>query len=194
MKTILSLFDYTGNWSKPYRDAGYNVIQVDIKLGIDILTFDYQSIPNCHGILIAVPCDHFASSGARWWAEKDRDGRTEEGIKLAEKSLEIVNYFKPYFWALENPVGRIHKLVPELGKAKLIFNPCDYGNNYTKRTCLWGNFNIPEKNPVEPVYYYSKGKRSSWIWKNLGGRSDRTKELRSQTPMGFSKAFFMVNP
>jgi len=126
--------------------------------------------------------------------EKDKDGRTEEGIKLAEKSLEIVNYFQPQFWALENPVGRIHKLVPKLGKAKLIFNPCDYGDAYTKKTCLWGNFNIPEKNPVEPIYYYSKDKRSSWIWKNLGGKSERTKELRSQTPMGFSKAFFNTNP
>ena len=33
MKTILSLFDYTGNWSEPYRQAGYNVIQQDLKHG-----------------------------------------------------------------------------------------------------------------------------------------------------------------
>jgi len=44
VKTILSLFDYTGNWSKPYRDNGYNVIQVDIKLGMDILTINLYLI------------------------------------------------------------------------------------------------------------------------------------------------------
>ena len=140
--------------------------------------------------MIAVPCDHFAASGARWWAKKDQDGRTEAGIKLVKKSLEIVDYFQPHFWALENPVGRIHKLVPRLGKARLIFNPCDYGD---KCTCLWGQFEIPEKNPVDPEYFYSKGKRSSWIWKNLGGKSERTKELRSQTPIGFSRAFYKAN-
>lgn len=39
-KTILSLFDYSGHWSKPYKDAGYDVYQCDIKLGIDILTLE----------------------------------------------------------------------------------------------------------------------------------------------------------
>ena len=27
---ILSLFDLTGNWSKPYKDNGYEVIQITI--------------------------------------------------------------------------------------------------------------------------------------------------------------------
>ena len=39
MKTILSLFDYSGNWSLPYEEAGHNVIRIDKKLDppIDIL-------------------------------------------------------------------------------------------------------------------------------------------------------------
>lgn len=193
MKTILSLFDYSGSWPKPYRDNGYNVIQVDIKLGADILTFNYQAIPEVYGILCAVPCDHFAVSGARWFAQKDADGRTNEGIKLVRKSLEIINYFNPHFWALENPVGRIARCVPELGKWSLLFNPCDYGDNYTKKTCLWGKFNHPVKSPVEPEYYYSNGKRSSKLWANLGGKSERTKELRSITPLGFAQAFYEAN-
>jgi len=36
-KTTLSLFDYSGNWSQPYAEVGHNVIQVDIKHGIDIM-------------------------------------------------------------------------------------------------------------------------------------------------------------
>jgi len=28
---ILSLFDYTGNWSRPYRENGYEVIQIDMR-------------------------------------------------------------------------------------------------------------------------------------------------------------------
>lgn len=41
-KIILSLFDLTGNWSRPYKENGYEVIQVDIQLGIDILNWDYK--------------------------------------------------------------------------------------------------------------------------------------------------------
>ena len=33
MKRILSLYDYSGNWSLPYREAGYEVVQVDLKRG-----------------------------------------------------------------------------------------------------------------------------------------------------------------
>lgn len=29
-KIIISLFDYTGNWSKPYKENGFEVVQVDI--------------------------------------------------------------------------------------------------------------------------------------------------------------------
>jgi hypothetical protein len=33
---ILSLCDYTGEWSKPYRDNGYDVVQVDLAHGQDV--------------------------------------------------------------------------------------------------------------------------------------------------------------
>ena len=47
-KTILSLFDITGNWSQPYLEAGYNVLRHDIKDGWDIL----ENFPNgrCDGL------------------------------------------------------------------------------------------------------------------------------------------------
>ena len=32
MYTLLSLFDYTGNWSLPYLEAGWNVIRIDRKI------------------------------------------------------------------------------------------------------------------------------------------------------------------
>jgi len=30
-KTILSLFDHSGEWARPYAEAGHNVICVDVK-------------------------------------------------------------------------------------------------------------------------------------------------------------------
>lgn len=81
----------------------------------------------------------------------------------------------------------------------MMFNPFDYGDPYTKKTVLWGEFNtnLP-KNPVEPElvtikagnHYY----KASSIWAKTGGKSEKTKTLRSNTPAGFAKAFFTANP
>lgn len=101
------------------------------------------------------------------------------------------------FWAMENPVGRLERLIPYLKTvSKLTWQPHWYGDAYTKRTCLWGEFNTElPRTPVEPVMYEtSSGKRGSWMWMKLGGKSDRTKELRSATPPGFARAFYLANP
>jgi hypothetical protein len=125
---------------------------------------------------------------------KDLDGRTEASLQLVDKVLEFVDYYTPHFWALENPVGRLPKLRPRIG-TPWYFNPCEFAGYlqdpsveaYTKKTGLWGTFNRPEKRPVEPSLGNSPIMR-------YGGKSERTKELRSMTPRGFSEAFMMCNP
>ena len=61
-KIILSLFDLTGNWSRPYKENGYKVIQIDLQLGTNIMIWDYKKIPKeqVYGILSACPCTDFA--------------------------------------------------------------------------------------------------------------------------------------
>ncbi len=41
-RSLLSLFDHSGQWSQPYRDAGWTVVQIDIKHGQDVMKFDYN--------------------------------------------------------------------------------------------------------------------------------------------------------
>ena len=202
-KIILSLFDLTGNWSKPWEENGYQVIQVDIQLGTDILTWDYKKIPreNVYGILAAIPCTDYALSGARHFARKDNDGTTEKSQKLVEKTKEIIDYFEPTFWVVENPMSRIHKLNPWLGEVKFKFNPCDFAgylnnkleqqeNRYNKQTWLWGKFNNPISKRLEPL------QKESPIWKNplkLPYESIELQNWRSRTPMGFAYAFYEAN-
>lgn len=196
MKTILSLFDFTGAWSEPYVKAGYHVVRLDIKNGDDVFAVDLDFIKALapHGLLIAIPCDDFAASGARWWADKDADGRTEASCKLAEHVIKIIAWAQPTWWALENPVGRLGKLFPEFGKP-WYFQPHWFGDAYTKKTGLWGTFNRNlKRNNVEPIMYENNGKFGSWQWRFLGGKSAKTKELRSTTPSGFAQAFFEANP
>ncbi len=186
-KVILSLFDYSGNWPRYYKENGYDVYSLDIKYDIDILTITREDLHDgIYGILAAPPCTDFSGSGAQYWKIKDEDGRTAQSLALVDKVLEIISWYPElHFWALENPVGRLSTLRPQLGKP-WYFQPHWYGDPYTKKTGLWGNFNkdLP-RNDVAPD-------PNSWIMK-LGGKSEKTKELRSMTPLGFAKAFYEAN-
>lgn len=211
-KILLSFFDFTGNWSKPFSEDEYwHVKTFDIKNGQDILDFnpaefmsDYlhsnlkYSLPEI-GLLFAVPCTDYALSGAAWFAAKDADGRTAASQKLVAKTKEIIDWFENAgclsFWAIENPMSRIHKLNTWMGQPRLKFNPCDFAgydsdpekSRYNKQTWLWGTFTIPEKKRLEPLQKEFPGHLK------LGGKSERTKELRSITPMGFANAFYQAN-
>ena len=187
-KIILDLCGGTGAWSKPYKDADYDVRLITLPDN-DVRTYIPLDI-NVYGILAAPPCTHLAGSGARWWKEKGSEPLLES-LSIVDACLRIIFIYSPVFWALENPVGR---LIHYLGKPKMYFNPCDYGDPYTKKTCLWGNFNIPKKNPIKPIFIVdNKGNRFSPLHFSTGGKSERTKMLRAITPPGFARAFFEAN-
>lgn len=187
-KTVISLFDASGQWSKPWVDAGFNVVTYDLQTGQDIQKFDAAMLLDEHGndnvwaILAAPPCTDYASSGAQYWKSKDADGRTKISNELVQQVLRTVELLRPAVWAMENPVGRIAK-VNNLPPAQLTFQPNLYGDPYTKKTLLWGNFNnkLPQA-PVEPT-------EGSKIVKISSGN----KYERSLTPEGFAYSFFAAN-
>lgn len=173
---ILDLCAGSGAWSQPYVDSGYEVIRVtlpeqDVRL--------FRPPDQVHGILAAPPCTVFASSGARW-PRTDQD--YIEALSIVDACLRLVIVCQPQWWCLENPVG---KLVRWLGPPVAYFNPCDYGDPWTKKTALWGDFIMPPKTPVEPICG-SKIHR----YPPSPDRGD----LRSITPPAFSRAFFEANP
>lgn len=180
MMTVLSLCDYSGAWSAPYAEAGYDVVRIDLQHGKDVRLFEALPFP-VRGILAAPPCTHLASSGARWWAEKG-DVKLLEALAVVDACLRIIMVHRPQWWALENPVGRLRTY---LGEPTMAFDPADYGDPYTKRTLLWGRFNKPMMAPVEAVL-------GSAMWK-LPPSPDRQNK-RSQTPKGFARAFYEANP
>lgn len=197
-KIVLSLFDLSGEWSKPWEEAGYQVyrfdIQADPEVG-DVNNFstdffgdwfgDFDGM-DIYAILAACPCTDFAVSGARHFAAKDADGRTVASVRLVHQTLATIEYFKPAVWAIENPVGRIEKL-GGLPPWRLSFNPNDIGETYTKKTLLWGRFNADM--PIAPVVPVEGSKMHS----QYGGKSLATKNARSVTPEGFAYSFFMAN-
>lgn len=197
-KVVVSLFDHTGNWSRPWEEAGYNVVRFDIQDNPetgDVNAFDVGFFADVFGdfdglevyaILAACPCTEFATSGARHFAAKDADGRTAAAVELVRQTLRTVEYYRPTIWAIENPVGRIEKLAG-LPPWRLSFDPNQLGDPYTKKTLIWGRFNadLPVA-PVDPV-------EGSKMHSKFGGKSLATKNSRSETPEGFAYGFFLAN-
>ena len=242
-KTLLSLFDFSGAWAKPFEDAGWIVHQWDIKLSefMDINLIEdadtaLELFEDVNGIIAAPPCTDFSASGAHAWKFKDEDGRTHKSVELVRQVLRLVDLFSPtdpeyddtFFWAIENPVGRMGKLL-EMGEP-WYFQPNEFAGwlkpnkaqinelnrirnkslsekitrqegdfvmkmeAYTKKTGIWGSFGKPEKKPLDPVYITAAtGERFSPVAWFTGGKSAKTKELRSNTPLGFAMAFFEAN-
>ncbi len=190
-KIILDLCGGTGAWSRPYKDAGYDVRIItypnnDIKC--------YAPPQNVHGILAAPPCTHF--SRVRTTPREPRNLRV--GFSAVESCLRIIwecNFNSPLqFWALENPYAL---LINFLGAPSMVFDPSEFGDKHNKKTALWGKFNHPKK-------IMTKQKFTSLAVKNDAFRKIPEEYIRdpfmrkdavqrSITPEKFAQAFFEAN-
>lgn len=133
----------SGSWSEPYEKAGYRVQRVTLPES-DVRTFRAPSEP-VWGVLAAPPCDQF--SLARNGHPSPRD--FVKGMACVNACLRIVQQVRPRWWALENPTGLLSKW---LGTPRDVFEPCDFGDPWTKRTAIWGDFVIPKRGPfVTPL-------------------------------------------
>ena len=153
-KIILDLCGGTGAWSKPYREAGYDVRNITLPT-YNVLHYIDIMPKNVYGILAAPPCTMF--SFARTNAKKPRN--LIEGMDIVYACLNIIwqcqfrtesdqqKYPSLKFWALENPYYGMLRWF--LGKPAFVFDPYELGDNYKKRTALWGYFKEPKKNPVK---------------------------------------------
>lgn len=134
------------------------------------------------------PCTHLATNGAKWFAEKERNGLQQMGIGffLAFTALDHVKHV-----AIENPVGIMSNIYR---KPDQIVQPWWFGDPYEKKTCLWvKNLPLLEKTmPVEPNerQRFDSGRSDpdwdSYVSNNLKGHLRSV--ARSKTPKGFAKA------
>lgn len=96
-------------------------------------------------VLAFPPCTHLAVSGAAHFAAKRADGRQQEGIDFF---LEFTKLGHVPRVAIENPIGIMSKIYR---KPNQIIQPYQFGENASKRTCLWlkGLPNLIETNRVQ---------------------------------------------
>jgi len=156
-------------------------------------------------------CTDMAVSGAAHFKRKAEVNPSFqiEAVSYAMWCAKLFNSMKvPYF--VENPVS---VLATKWRKPDYSFHPYEYGgyirddeaahprwpeyiaprDAYKKKTCLWtgGGFVMPTKVAVDCEGYHGNGYSTAMM--KLGGKSQRTKDIRSATPRGFAEAVYQSN-
>lgn len=185
-RIILDLCGGTGSWSKPYREAGYDVRLITFPTDIRLAPI----VPSVHGILATPPCTEF-SSAKHYHGKGNYTHDFKEGLSVVDACLRFVAICRPQWWALENPKGYLQRFI---GPPDFSFDPWEYGDPYQKRTSLWGSFKWPEKTILSKPPGLKKFSllKSKEIRPEAFGKFNRT-ERRAMTPAGFAKAFFEAN-
>lgn len=220
-RVVLSLFDLSGTWSKPWHSAGYVVYQVDLQhkagiievekrlflCGLDMLDMNdvlriTDAVP-CPQILLATPpCDCFTRASSWLWAKMDAEGRTSRDLSLIKATLSLVRGLRPKVWALENPPGRlwIQKggglLQDVLGPPVLRFNPWQFAgwvedSDAERYTKLTYLWGKFNPPPVHLKPLLPLPTKSKLD--HISSLGSRSKALRAITPKGFAEAFFRCN-
>ena len=196
---MLSLCDRTTVMCRPWADAGYTCLAVDVqhdpgvtidgniwRVGADLRTW-LPPIADYVFVAAFPSCTNLAVSGARWFRDKGLRGLID-GLELVERARDMCEWSRAP-WMLENPASTISTYWREPDYS---FHPWEYGgwadgdDGYPKMTCLWtgGGFRMPARRPVAVtdatrIHHAPPG-------------PDRG-DVRSMTPVGFARAVFEAN-
>ena len=161
---ILELFSGTGSVGKVFRENGHHVISLDIEnsnhsnrhIKVSILDWDYTEFAKGHFDYIhaSPPCNTFSQARKSWINREVKahpgipmtmdmiiKDQLEIGLPLLNKTLEIINYFDPKYFTIENPqTGDMKKYITDIPFTDV--NYCQYDLPYKKTTRIWNNFNF----------------------------------------------------
>ena len=138
---LLELFSGTGSVGKVFKESGWTVVSLDRDMDADIKTdimdWDYKAMfePGSFDVLwTSPPCTEYSVAktvGVR---------KITEANQVVQRTLDIIDYFQPKFWFLENPQTGMLKSQPMMqDKPFTDVDYCRYGMPYRKRTRIWNN-------------------------------------------------------
>ena len=147
---VLELFAGTCSFSNVAKEMGCAVFTSDFDTQFntdypcDIMDFDIQKLPWKPDVIWASPpCTTFsvASIGKHW--NKDHTPKTkeaEQGLLILKKTIEIIKELKPDYWFIENPRGKMRKVIePPQNAFRKTVTYCQYGDKRMKPTDIWTN-------------------------------------------------------
>lgn len=137
-------------------------------------------------IIAFPPCTHLSYVGSRFFKEKIKDGRQQQGIDF----FMLFANSKCKKVAIENPLGIMSTI---WRKADQIIQPYQFGDSFQKRTCLWLK-GLPLLKPTKlvsrgKIHVFSNGKKIPvWFHNSRSlNKIDRIK-IRSKTFPGIARA------
>ena len=148
-KKLLELFSGTGSVGAVAKELGYVVISLDrdmeANIKIDIMNWDYTFFePKAFDVIWASPpCTEYRRCKTR--APRDIEGANE----IVQRTLDILEYFEPKYWMIENPqTGLLKDQLCMWGIPFKDVDYCKYGLPYRKRTRIWNNVFSWEPKPL----------------------------------------------
>ena len=158
---VLELFAGSRSVGKQAEKLGMNVFSSDliefegIHYPVSILDFDVFKVPFQPDVIWASPpCTSFsvASIGHHWTGGKGayipKSEGAKLGLKLVEKTLEIINHFQPTYWFIENPRGVLRKMEMMKKLKRNTVTYCQYGDERMKPTDIWTNSDVWVPRPM----------------------------------------------
>jgi site-specific DNA-cytosine methylase len=145
---LLELFSGTKSVGKVATLLGYEVVSLDIKnadINTNILNWNYKTYETGYFNVIwaSPPCTEYSIAktvGVR---------KIEEANEVVLKTLEIIEYFNPKHFIVENPqTGLLKKQWFMYGLPYNDIDYCKYGMLYRKRTRLWNNVTLWKPQPL----------------------------------------------
>jgi site-specific DNA-cytosine methylase len=174
-KRILELFCGTKSVGKVFESAGYEVVSLDYNKKFnatfteDILTWDYMQYPSGYFDVIwsSPDCSTWSlASGGKYRTkvniyglDNDYQTRATIGNNMILRVIEILKYFKPRSWFIENPKALLTHFPPlkdfikeSNGTMNLVYY-ANYNNwGFPKPTNIWSNHTLWENEP-KPVMH-----------------------------------------
>jgi len=146
---VLELFAGSRSIGKVAESLNCEVFSSDINnfeginYVVNILDFDINKIPfKPDFIWASPPCTYFsvASIGKHW--NKNHTPKSENaklGMKIVQKTLDIIDMCQPKYYFIENPRGKLRKLDLMKGIPRTTVWYCKYGDKRAKPTDIWTN-------------------------------------------------------
>ena len=149
---VLELFAGSRSIGNVAESLGMKVFSTDIEqfdginYVVDILEFDLDKVPFKPDIIWASPpCTGFSVAAiGRNWTKTEGDAIPKSdtarlGIELVKKTIEIIDYFQPKYFFIENPRGMLRKLQIMQRFKRQSVTYCQYGDDRMKPTDIWTN-------------------------------------------------------
>jgi site-specific DNA-cytosine methylase len=143
---LLELFSGTGSVRKAVGHLFEEIVSIDILQKFeptevaDILKWNYKKYPVGHfdAIWASPPCTEYS---ALLNARPDRPRNLELADNIVQRTIEIIEYFNPDKWFIENPkTGMLKDREFMLGVPFVDVDYCMYSDwGYKKQTRIWTN-------------------------------------------------------